>query len=172
MYKALLGPEAAVYGDHVELSQMVREGGQWKEIGQDFASTLGAGGIPGTKFTWPDHGPKFQSVYLDRQKESHWKKWLGLYHARMLSRGTFRNLYLTGYDVPEGYLIEKDGKMYYAFFAPEKVWKGELELRGLVPGRHRVLDYVNEKELGTVESQNPRLTAEFNEYLLLEVSRQ
>jgi len=90
----------------------------------------------------------------------------------MLSRGTFRNLYLTGYDVPEGYLIEKDGKMYYAFFAPQKVWKGDLELRGLAPGRHRVWDYVSEKELGTVESLNPRLTAEFNEYLLLEVSRQ
>ena len=32
----------------------------------------------------------------------------------MLSKGTFRNLYVYGYDTPEGYAIEKDGKMYYA----------------------------------------------------------
>ena len=39
MYKALLGPEAAVYGDHVELSAMTRAGKDWIEHGDDFAST-------------------------------------------------------------------------------------------------------------------------------------
>jgi len=34
MYKALLGPEAAVYGDHVELSEMTRTGADgWSEHG-------------------------------------------------------------------------------------------------------------------------------------------
>src|SRR5260370_38732007 len=41
MYKALLGPEAAVYGDHVELSAMIKVGNDWKEHGDDFASTIG-----------------------------------------------------------------------------------------------------------------------------------
>ena len=44
---------------------------------------------------------------------------MALYNEKMLSRGIFRNLYVYGYDVPEGYAIEKDGAMYYAFFAPE-----------------------------------------------------
>ena len=41
MYKALLGPESAVYGDHVELSMMHRIGNSWSEVGDDFASTIG-----------------------------------------------------------------------------------------------------------------------------------
>jgi alpha-galactosidase len=173
MYKALLGPVAAVYGDHVELSVMFREGRNWKEVGQDFASTIGTGGVVGTKFTWPDYGAKFKAVFLNPEKEAHWKKWIALYNSKMLSKGTFRNLYVTGYDVPEGYAIEKDGEMYYAFFAPREglAWKGQVELRGLAPGNYRVHDYVNEKELGTVDSKNPKLDAEFSDPLLLEVRR-
>jgi len=55
-----------------------------------------------------------------------------LYNEKMLSRGTFLDLYVTGYDTPEGYAIEKDGQDYYAFFAPQQdaAWKGEIELRG------------------------------------------
>ena len=45
MYKALLGPESAVYGDHVELSAMIRVGKEWSEHGADFASTVGTGGV-------------------------------------------------------------------------------------------------------------------------------
>ena len=174
MYKALLGPEAAVYGDHVELSEMLRVGQNWKELGRDFASTIGTGGVVGTKFTWPDYGIKFKDVYLDPEKETLWKKWIALYNSKMLSKGTFRNLYITGYDVPEGYAIEKDGGMYYAFFAPQKgvVWKGQVELRGLSAGNYRVADYVDRKELGTVEAKNPKLDVEFRDHLLLEVSRQ
>jgi alpha-galactosidase len=70
MYKALLGPESAVYGDHVELSAMTRVGNDWKEHGEDFASTIGAGGVVGTKFVWPDPGPKFKAVNLTARKKS------------------------------------------------------------------------------------------------------
>ncbi len=41
-YKALTGRSAAVFADHVELS----------DGGVDFASAVGTGGVPGTKFTW------------------------------------------------------------------------------------------------------------------------
>jgi alpha-galactosidase len=174
MYKALLGPEAAVYGDHVELSAMTPLGhGNWSEHGSDFASTLGLGGVPGTKFVWPDPGPKYKPVNLTTEKEEHWKKWIGLYNEKMLSKGEFRDLYVYGYDVPEGYAIEKDGKMYYAFFAPENgSYKGEIELRGLKPGSYRVVDYVDGKDFGTVEANagaTPKLKTEFKEHLLLEV---
>jgi alpha-galactosidase len=173
MYKALLGPESAVYGDHVELSAMRRVGGKWAEVGADFASTIGVGGVVGTKFTWPDYGPKFKNVLLTPEKEAYWKKWIDVYHAKMLSRGTFRNLYVLGYDVPEGYAIEKDGKMYYAFFAPQPStpWKGQIELRGLQPGKYRLLDYANGKDLGSVDATRPKLAVEFTDHLLLEASK-
>jgi alpha-galactosidase len=175
MYKALMGPQAAVYGDHVELSAMDRVGNNWREHGEDFASTIGAGGVVGTKFVWPDPGPKFKAVALTPQKEEHWKKWIGIYNQKMLSKGEFRNLYVYGYDQPEAYAIEKDGKMYYAFFAASPApWRGEIELRGLQPGSYHVTDYAEGKDLGTVEATPgaaPRLKTEFKQHLLLEVAR-
>jgi alpha-galactosidase len=175
MYKALLGPESAVYGDHVELSAMSRSGNSWREHGTDFASTIGTGGVVGTKFVWPSPGPKFQSVALTLEKEQHWKKWIDIYNNKMLSKGTFRDLYVYGYDVPEGYAIEKDGKMYYAFFTPDpaKAWQGDLELRGLDAGSYNVVDYSDGKNLGTVQAgsdKTAKLKANFKDHLLLEVS--
>ena len=176
MYKALLGPEAAVYGDHVELSAMSRSAkGNYVESGDDFASTIGTGAVVGTKFVWPDPGPKFKNVLLTQQKDKHWKKWIGIYNQKMLSKGTFRNLYVYGYDVPEAYAIEKDGKMYYAFFAPSaSVWKGEVELRGLKEGTYQVTDYADGKGLGSVQAsagKSPRLKTQFKDHLLLELSQ-
>jgi alpha-galactosidase len=175
MYKALLGPYAAVYGDHVELTKITGvNSNNEQDIGRDFASTVGAGGVLGTKFTWPEYGPKLKNVYLTKEKEADWKKWITLYNQKMLSRGDFRDLYVYGYDVPEGYAVEKDGKMYYAFFAPAASanWSGIIELRGLAPGKYHVTDYENNRDLGTIDSQNPRLTTHFREHLLLEVAKE
>ncbi|HTQ96091.1 MAG TPA: alpha-galactosidase, partial [Candidatus Acidoferrum sp.] len=154
MYKALLGPHSAIYGDHVELTRIKGAStDDEQDVGDDFASTLGTGGVLGTKFTWPDYGPKFQNVYLNESKEAHWKKWISLYNDKMLSKGEFQNLYVYGYDVPEAYAIAKDGKMYYAFYAPDDpatttagadaTWKGTVELRGLQARKYHVTDYVN-----------------------------
>jgi alpha-galactosidase len=172
MYKALLGPDAAVYGDHVELTRIVGANTQHEEDnGRDFASTLGTGGVIGTKFTWPAYGPKFKSVEMTPQKEAYWRKWIDLYNEKALSRGTFRNLYTTGYDMPEGYAVEKDGKMFYAFFATSP-WKGTLQLRGLQPGTYHVQDYENGKELRTVDGARGELPTHFQDHLLLEVQKQ
>jgi alpha-galactosidase len=178
MYKALLGPNAAVYGDHVELTKIsFASHANERDTGQDFASTLGTGGVLGTKFTWPDYGPKFKDVQLTPEKEAHWKQWIGLYNEKMLSKGTFRNLYVYGYDNPEGYAIEKDGKMYYAFYAPSPAayrtssgdhWSGEVELRGLAPGEYKVTDYINGKDYGIVTGPIGKLKADFKASLLLE----
>jgi len=176
MYKALLGPQAAVYGDHVELSAMTPVGkGNWSEHGDDFASTLGVGGVPGTKFVWPDPGPKYKPVNLTSEKEEHWKKWIGLYNEKMLSKGEFLDLYTYGYDLPESYAIAKDGKMYYAFFSGDRrSFSGEVEMRGLLnAGTYKVRDYVDGKDLGTVQADangKCRLKADFKDSLLLEVS--
>jgi alpha-galactosidase len=177
MYKALLGPESAVCGDHVELSAMTRIGkDNWSEHGDDFASTVGTGGVVGTKFVWPDPGPHFKPVNLTPQKEEHWKKWIGLYNQKMLSKGTFLNLYTTGFDTPEGYAIARDGKMYYAFFTaePSQTFKGDLELRGLQPGTYHVTQYDEGKDLGTVQAKGGKpaiLQIEFRDHLLLEVGK-
>jgi alpha-galactosidase len=174
VYKALLGPEAAVYGDHVELSAMSRVGKDWLEHGNDFASTIGPGGVVGTKFVWPDPGPKFKAVNLTEEKDAQWKKWIGIYNQKMLSKGTFLDLYTYGYDFPEAYAIEKDGKMYYAFFA-DKPWQGEVELRGLKPGTYHVTDYSEGTDMGTIQAsdnQVPKLKADFKQHLLLEVVSQ
>jgi alpha-galactosidase len=177
MYKALLGPEAAVYGDHVELSTMDRTGEHWREHGEDFASTIGTGGVVGTKFVWPELGAKYEAVNLTSHKDEVWKRWIYLYNQKMLSKGDFLDLYTYGYDMPEGYAIEKDGKMYYAFFAEKQGadYHGDIELRGLKPGSYRVVDYAEGKDLGLATAgpdQIAHLPMTFNDHLLLEVSRQ
>ena len=182
MYKALLGPNSAVYGDHVELTRIANPNGNEKDLGSDFASTIGTGGVVGTKFAWPNYGPKLADVYLTPQKEEYWKKWIGLYNENMLSRGTFRDLYVYGYDVPEGYAIEKDGAMYYAFFAPQPAvgaahsaaasWSGEIELRGLAAGKYRVTDYVNDKDLGEVTAPDAKLKVSFTDHLLIKATKE
>jgi alpha-galactosidase len=177
MYKALLGPNAAIYGDHVELTRITGENtDKERDVGDDFASTLGSGGVLGTKFTWPDYGPTYKNVYLNSTKEAHWKKWIALYNERMLSKGNFLDLYVYGYDTPEAYAIEKDGTMYYAFYAPpatdkvnrEGKWSGEVELRGLANRAYHVTDYVNDKNYGTVSGPAGKLRVDFTGSLLLE----
>jgi alpha-galactosidase len=183
MYKALLGPRAAIYGDHVELTRITGAStDNEQDVGSDFASTLGTGGVLGTKFTWPDYGPKFKNVYLSPDKEEHWKEWIGLYNQKMLSKGNFLNLYVYGFDVPEAYAIEKDGRMYYAFYSPSYTapdkkkeaasshWSGEVELRGLAAKTYRVTDYVHNKDLGTVTGPIAKLKVDFDNNLLLDAT--
>jgi len=178
MYKALLGPSAAVYGDHVELTEISNpSGGEEQDIGSDFASTLGTGGVLGTKFTWPDYGPKLKNVYLNPEKEPEWKKWITLYNQKMLSKGKFLDLYVYGYDSPEAYVIAKDDEMYFAFYAPEPpgetggksgTYRGEIELRGLEAKPYHVSDYVNNLDYGVVSGPVAKLTVDFHGSLLLE----
>jgi alpha-galactosidase len=178
MYKALLGPSAAIYGDHVELTEISNpSGGEEQDTGSDFASTLGTGGVLGTKFTWPDYGPKLKNVYLNTEKEPEWKKWIALYNQKMLSKGIFLDLYVYGYDSPEAYAIAKDGEMYFAFYAPEPpgktggksgTYRGEVELRGLEAKSYRVVDYVNGRDYGTVSGPAAKLSVDFKGSLLLE----
>jgi alpha-galactosidase len=66
-------------------------------------------------------------------------------------------------------VIRKDGIQYYAFYSPE--WKGKIELRGLPEGSYKITDYVNGRELGTVNSDNPVMDVEFTRNLLIQASR-
>ena len=172
MYKALLGPQAAIYGDHVELTRLVGLDAEEKDLGRDFASTVATGGVIGTKFTWPASHSQFPDVLLIPEKDALWKKWIAIYNQKMLSNGTFLDLYTYGHDSPEGYVIEKDNRMYYGFFNDKSQSTRELlELRGLGPGRFHVIDYENGTDYGSVQGPAPRLAVNFKEHLLLEVSK-
>jgi alpha-galactosidase len=155
--KALMGPSAAFAGDHVELS----------DGGDDFASTVGVGGIVSTKFTWPvDPKPK-DSFLLTPAREAMWRHWIGLYNERRLAQGTYRGeLYDIGFDQPETHAVEKSGRFYYAFYAPE--FTGAVPLRGLAPGRYRLRDYVNDRDYGEVSAADARLKIAFRGSLLIE----
>jgi hypothetical protein len=63
--------------------------------------------------------------------------------------------------------------MYYAFYAQERnnVWKGQVELRGLAPGKYSVVNYEGGTELGSVDASQPKLDVAFTNHLLLEVSK-
>ena len=157
--KALMGRSAAFAGDHVELS----------DGGDDFASTVGIGAVVSTKFTWPrDPKPK-DSFLLTPEREALWRKWIALYNERLLPQGNYRGeLYDIGFDKPETHVVERSGRLYYAFYA--RSWNGPVSLRGLAPGRYRVRDYFNGRELGEVAAPGATLPLAFERFLLLEAA--
>lgn len=159
-YKALMGPNAAVFADHVELS----------DDGLDFASEIGAGGVPSTKFIWPDDGSvraRLQEVWnLPDKKKAVWRKWFGIYNRERLAEGEYLNLYDMAFDYPEAHAIRKDKGIYYAFYASH--FRGQIEMRGLDEAKaYRVWDYVNSCDLGVVNGAAAWLDVEFNESLLV-----
>ena len=45
-----------------------------------------------------------------------------------------------------------------------------MELRGLRPGAYKVVDYVNNKDLGIIQGTTAKLPVKFEDDLLLEVT--
>lgn len=160
VYRAII-PNTAYFGDHVELS----------DNGDDFASSFGIGAVLGTKFTYPRNNPNVKGDYLlTPEKEEVWKKWFSLYDEKMLSTGEYiGGLYDIGYFAPETHVIEKEDKMYYAFYADE--WEGDIELRGLEKDReYTVVEYAtDEKRTYTVNGSDPIIKPVFKKDYLIEV---
>jgi alpha-galactosidase len=153
--KALQGDSMAYFGDHVDMTK------------DDFASTVGVGGVVGTNFTWPEGSAERKRNDLTPAREQAFEKWLRIYKEKMLSRGEYLGgVYDIGFDRPEAHAIRKDGRMYYAFFAPQ--WSGKITLRGLAARQYRVTDYVDGKDLGIVHGPVAALDVKFQKHLLLE----
>ena len=153
--KALQGDGVAYFGDHVDMTK------------DDFASTVGVGGVVGTNFTWPEGSGERKRNDLTPAREKNFEKWLRIYKEKMLSRGEYAGtLYDIGFDKPETHVVRKDGSMYYAFFAPE--FSGKITLRGLSEGTYHVMDYVDGKDLGTVRGPAATLNVQFQKHLLLQ----
>ncbi len=163
--KALMGPSAAYYGDHVELS----------DGRSDFASSVGVGAVIGTKFTWPvgAHKPRRpgRDISLTTEKETEWKKWIDIYQDKMLPKGVYLgSVYDIGFDRPEAHVIQKDSKLYFAFYAEQ--WDGSIDLKGLGNGGYQILDYVNGVDYGSVTGPVGKINAQFEKFLLLEATPQ
>jgi alpha-galactosidase len=159
--KGLMGDDVPYFGDHVELS----------DNHDDFASTLGIGGVVGTQFVLPSLVQKHGRFDLTPDREKLFQKWLKLYQDKALSHGQYLGtLYDIGYDLPEAHVIRKDKKMYYAFFAGS--WKGDVELRGLDDRAYHVVDYVDGKDFGLVHGPTAHVSAAFSKHLLLEATPQ
>lgn len=94
-YKALLGPTSCVDNDFHE------------RYNDYFPVEVGAGGLVTTKFT-----------KLSDYEFRNFEKWYGLYNMYRLSSGEYLNLYDIAYDVPETYVIKKEGTYYYTFLKP------------------------------------------------------
>ncbi len=155
--KALMGESSPYYGDHVELS----------DDASDFASSVGIGAVVGTKFTWPSDSHPEKGFQLTPEKERSFRHWIDIYNEKMLPKGVYMGeLYDIGFDKPETHAVSKDGKMYYAFYADG--WEGSVELRGLAAGQYRVVDYENDRPLGTVAGPTATLKVDFNKHLLIE----
>jgi alpha-galactosidase len=156
--KALLGDGVAYFGDFVELSAG----------GEDFASTLGVGGVVGTNFAWPGApGKKDRKLLLTPERVAKWAFWVKLYQEKRLSQGEYLGgLYDIGFDRPEAHAIRKADDLYYAFFA--KRFRGQVELRGLESRRYRVRDYESGKDFGVVSGPRAVLGVSFESHLLLE----
>ncbi len=56
--------------------------------------------------------------------------------------------------------------MYYAFFSHH--WDGPIELRGLQDRKYHIVDYVHNRDLGTVHGPKATISADFDKHLLLE----
>jgi len=159
--KGLMGDDVPYFGDHVELS----------DGHDDFASTLGIGGVVGTQFVLPTLVEKHGRFDLTPDREKSFQRWLELYQEKGLSRGQYLGtLYDIGFDLPEAHVIRKGKKMYYAFFAAN--WKGTLELRGLEDRAYQVVDYVDGRGFGMVHGPVAHLSADFTKHLLLEATPQ
>lgn len=160
---AAMAPDLAYYADHVELS----------DGGLDFASQVGVGGVIGTKFTWPKpnpHATENGGSLLTEEKEALLRKWVPIYKEKMLSKGTYLNLYNYGFDKPEAHVISKDGALYYAFYADE--WDGKpIELRGLDASKtYTVTEYTADTPVTyEVKGDNPVIKPVFKGNYLIEV---
>ncbi len=164
MAYAAMCPDLAYYADHVELS----------DGGLDFASQVGVGGVIGTKFTWPETNPDATECggsLLTPEKEALLRKWVPIYKSKMLSKGSYLNLYTYGIDKPEAHVIEKDGALYYAFYAPS--WDGSpITLRGLDPAcTYTVTEYTaDEPSSYVIEGSSPVIKPVFEGNYLIEVT--
>jgi alpha-galactosidase len=167
-FKALLGPSAPYSGDHVELTSH-----RWDEASgrsvvtgiEDFASTIGVGGVISTKFTVPGVRQADSSLMLSLDKEKRYGEWISLANRLRLSEGEYRNLYDIAFDEPETHVIQKKDTIFYCLFA-EKGFEGTVQFRGLAEGSYQITDELTGRSLGMITNL-PALKLSFHGAMIL-----
>ncbi len=167
LYKALVGPDAPVNGDHIEGA------GEDLDLDMDymFPLILGLGDVYQTYY-WEDDWRS--SDPLGVGVKSLYQKWFNLYNQLKLSQGTYLNLYDLAYDEPGSHAIAKGDEIYY-LFAPayNTAFIGAIELRGLESdSTYEVIDYENDAHYGTFGGPTAVLsvTIPVNDPLLLKAT--
>lgn len=164
LYKALLGADAPVNGDHIEGA------GEDLHLDMDymFPLILGLGDVYQTYFweeSWRVNDP------FGVGDKALYQAWFGRYDALRLSQGTYLNLYDLAYDAPGSHAIAKGNAIYYLFAPPyDQSFTGTIELRGLEPGQsYKIIDYENNVFWGSVTGPTAvfDVTIPINDPLLL-----
>lgn len=174
VHKALQGPRIAMQSRPVE-------GFAVSILEHVFASWVGLGLRVATSFVLEGHEGKQVPRYnkkslMTAEKYPIYTKWFSLIRHLQLGMGEYINAYDIAYDFPEGHLLRKEDRMYYAFFTDSdanvprasETWEGTLELRGLEASPYTVYDYEHKRNLGTVQGPVGKLQAAFKGHLLLE----
>ena len=138
--------------------------------GNDFPTQIGIGAVVGSKFTYPKDNPNVKTSYLlTPEKEKLYKKWVGIYNEKMLSKGEYLNLYDLTFDKPETHVVRKDNRLYYAFYADK--WNGgSITLKGLENKKYTVCEYTgDDMKTYILDGSNPVITPSFEGSYLIEV---
>ncbi len=152
VFKAFMGRNVPYFGDYVELT----------ESGEDFASTIGIGGVPGSMFTMKGSG----GYPLTNHKEKNIKKWIDIYNKLRLSEGEYLNLYDMIFDRPETHVVRKKKRLYYSIFANK--FSGQFELRGLSKSKaYEIFNCESNDRIGIIKSGERFINLDFEDHIII-----
>ncbi len=176
MYKALFEPSVPVLEEYCGVLE-----------GPIYELIIGSGGVPGTFSTKLDeYHEKWLKIYQEHIPSK--GEYLNLYdigfdypEGHIIKKGSL--FYYAFYTNP-WLSLEKQRRWRFGteFDAPLKEtskeaekqtgkFSGKLHLRGLDKSEiYTILDYANNKDLGTIKGSNPYLSVDFDAYLLLKVT--
>jgi alpha-galactosidase len=175
MYKALMGDDFPVLEEYCGVL-----------AGPVYQLTIGTGGVAGTFSTClDDYHEKWLNIYQKYQlSKGHY---LNLYdigfdypEAHVIKKGN--SLFYAFYTHP----WKKMGPERYFRFdnefdsnpgkkkeivLPEESWSGKLEFKGLDVNRsYKIVDYENNREIGTITGKEPFMDVSFVNYLMVEAA--
>jgi alpha-galactosidase len=156
-------------GDHVELTNRLwdPETNRFVARGEeDFASTIGVGGVPSSKFTLAGIAQADSSMALSPAKEKVWRSWIAAYERERPGEGQYAPLYDIAFDRPETHVIVKGRVLYYAFFSPGS-FTGDVRLRGLEPREYEIRRFLDDRSIARIHGSEPLLPVSFTRALLV-----
>lgn len=151
--KAIHGPTFCV-GDCYQVPKDEFDG---YSVRESFESALGTGAQVTTFYK-----------DLDSVQFKTWQNGVGKYRKLDLGKAEYLNLYDIAFDKPEIHVVKKEDELFYGIYADTWAKNVGITLRGLKKGiSYSVYDYMNDKQFGTINGDNPVLNVDFTEHLLI-----